>query len=95
MKSLSPNVKERNYRKEPFTKAELTALVNAVEDLSTILNTRHAVAKKKGWDKKPPSKATFVIAALEEPNLLKRPIVRRGGKAIYSRKEDEIRAFLK
>jgi arsenate reductase-like glutaredoxin family protein len=43
--------------------------------VAAVLNTRHAVAKAHGWKDKPPARATFVSAVLEDPNLLRRPIL--------------------
>lgn len=91
---MAPDSAERRYKRDPFTKAELTRLLGAMEDWHTAINTRHKVVKAEGWDARPPSKAAFVAAALEEPNLLRRPLIQRGSRAIYSRDEDEIRSFL-
>ena len=91
----APDASERRYKKEPFNKRELTDLLKSMEDWTTAINTRHKVAKENGWADNPPSRTAFVTAALEEPNLLRRPLIQRGSKAIYSRDGDEIRAFLK
>lgn len=91
---LAPDATERRYKKEPFTKAELTRLLGAMADWRTAINTRHAVAKAGGWADTPPSKTAYIAAVLEEPNLLRRPIILRGDEAIYSRSDEEIRAFL-
>ena len=47
-----------------------------------MLNTRHAIAKEKGWVDKPPDAATFAKAVAKEPNLLRRPILIDGKKVI-------------
>lgn len=88
------NAVERRYKKEPFTKRELTELLKAMSDWREAINLRHKIAKEGAWSEKPPSRAAFVTAALEEPNLLRRPLIQRGSKAIYSRDEAEIRSFL-
>lgn len=91
---VAPDANERRYKKDPFTKAELTRLLRGMEDWTTAINTRQAVAKANGWGEKAPSLTVFVAAALDEPNLLRRPLIQRGTKAIYSRDADEIRSFL-
>ena len=91
----APDAGERRYKKEPFTKRELTDLLKVMEDWTAAINTRHKVAKENGWAERPPSRTAFVAAALEEPNLLRRPLIQRGSKAIFSRNADEIRAFLR
>ncbi len=86
MRELDPDVVERNYAKESLTRRELDAILKgaSVED---VMNTRHRVAKENGWKDKPPSKSAFKAAALKEPNLLRRPVILRNGKAVVSRDE--------
>lgn len=86
---------ERNYAKQPLTKAEVARIVQAVGGVSAVLNTRHATAKANGWKDKAPSKAAFIAAAVQEPNLLRRPVIVRGSKGLVSRDLDEIGAFLR
>ena len=50
--------------------------------LTAVLNTRHAIAKDKGWVANPPPAAEFAKAVAGEPNLLRRPIVIRGKTVI-------------
>jgi arsenate reductase len=94
VQELDPHATERNYAKEPLTRKELEAIVTAAGSVAAVLNTRHKVAKENGWKDEPPGKAAFVRAALEEPNLLRRPIVVKGGKAVVGRDLDGIRALL-
>lgn len=85
---------ERRYKKEPFTKAELTRLLRDMDDWHSAINVRHRIAKDDGWADDPPSLSRFVAAALEEPNLLRRPLIRSGDRVIYSRDAEEIASFL-
>ena len=91
---LDPDVEERNYAKEPLTRAEIAHIVDTV-GVAEVLNTRHAVAKERGWKEKAPAKTTFVKAALEEPNLLRRPVLIRGRNAVVGFDEDAIRKLLR
>jgi arsenate reductase-like glutaredoxin family protein len=90
----APGATERRYKKEPFTKSELTQLLRDMDDWHDAINMRQKVAKENGWADKPPSLTAFVVAALKEPNLLRRPLIRRGKQVIYSRDAAEIEAFL-
>lgn len=92
---LDPDVEERNYAKEPLTRAEITRIVDVAGGVAEVLNTRHKIAKEKGWKEQAPAKSTFVKAALEEPNLLRRPVLLRGRKAVVGFDEDAIRKLLK
>ncbi len=92
MRALDPDVNERNYAKEPLSKRELEAILNA-GSVVDVMNARHKVAKENGWKDKAPSKSAFITAAREEPNLLRRPITLRGGKIAVGRDEGTIRAL--
>lgn len=59
-----------------------------------VINVRHALAKENGWKAKPPSKGAFVKAALEDNNLLRRPILIEDGSAVVGYDEDAIRALM-
>lgn len=91
---VAPDATERRYKRVPFTKPELNRLLGQMDDWRDVINVRHAIAKAGDWGTAAPSKAAFIAAALEESNLLRRPIIQRGGRAIYSRSDEEIRAFL-
>ena len=65
-----------------------------MDDWHEAVNTRHQVVRRNGWDASPPSLAAFVQAALGEPNVLRRPLLLRGDRAIFSRDAQEIRDFL-
>lgn len=90
----APDAQDRRYKKDPFTKAELKRVLEGMDDWHEAMNLRHKIAKTSGWADKPPSLAAFVAAAVDEPNLLRRPLIQRGQKVIYSRDEREIRDFL-
>ena len=85
---------ERNYHKQPLTRTEVNRIVEAAGSVGAVLNTRHATAKANGWKDKAPAKSVFVAAALAEPNLLRRPITVRAGRAVVGRDEAAIRALL-
>lgn len=93
MRELDPAVEERNYSKVPLTKKEIGEILKAVS-VADVLNTRHKVAKAKGWKEKAPSKTVFVQAAVEENNLLRRPILLSGGEAVVGKSEAAIRELL-
>lgn len=85
VRSLFPGISERNYSKDPLTADEIRGIVTAAGGVRAVLNTRHAIAKERGWAEKPPPADAFVTAALAEPNLLRRPIVLKDGKAVIGR----------
>ena len=81
-KNAELELDEVNYAKTPLSEAVIQSIITAAGSVAAVLNTRHATAKARGWDVKPPSARELATAAAAEPNLLKRPIVIAGGKAI-------------
>ena len=93
MLDLAPDTTERNYAKEGLRKAELDHILGVV-GVADVINTRHRVAKERGWKDKTPSKTAFKAAAFEDNNLLRRPVVLRGKKGVVGFDEDALRDLL-
>ena len=97
MRALAPstNVKiiERDYAREPLTTAEITTIF-AADDVAPFLNTRHATYKKHGWASQLPPLDELIKAIIAEPNLLRRPIIRRGQRVVIGFEPDQLRQLL-
>jgi arsenate reductase-like glutaredoxin family protein len=95
VRKLDGSVEERNYAKDPLTKPEIESIVDAI-GVEAALNTRHATAKTEGWKTRAPSKAAFVKAALQDPNLLRRPILMSSDRkhAVVGQDEAGFKALL-
>ncbi len=72
---------ERDYAKQPLTKAELEELIDA-DKVGAFLNTRHKVFKASGWKENPPSKAEAIAAILQAANVIRRPILAKGKQRV-------------
>ena len=92
--SIDPDIEERNYAKDALSKAEIERIVDVAGGTAEVLNTRHKVAKESGWREKAPSRTAFVKAALEDANLLRRPVVLKGRKAVVGFDEEALRELL-
>jgi arsenate reductase-like glutaredoxin family protein len=82
LRELSVDLQEINYAKTGLDEATVRTIIAKAGSVAAVLNTRHATAKAKGWIAKPPSAAEFARAAAADPNLLRRPIVIDGDRAI-------------
>ncbi len=82
MRKTGLDLTEINYAKTGLAEATVKQLVDAAGSVAAVLNTRHAIAKEKGWVANPPDAATFAKAVANEPNLLRRPILLVGKKVI-------------
>lgn len=77
-------VEERDYFKEPFTEAELRDLVAEVGEpgVSAMFASRSPSLKKLGLNAAELSDERKVSLMLEEPRLVRRPIIRLGDRLI-------------
>lgn len=82
MRELSIELEEVNYAKTGLDEATVKAIVAKAGSVAAVLNLRHETAKAKGWVTKPPSTAEFARAVAADANLLRRPIVIAGDRAI-------------
>ncbi|MEZ4363400.1 MAG: ArsC/Spx/MgsR family protein [Kofleriaceae bacterium] len=82
MRSLGVEFEDVNYAKQRLTPEQVLAVVRAAGSVAAVLNVRHAIAKERGWAAAPPPAEEFAAAVVQEPNLLRRPILLVGGQAI-------------
>lgn len=82
MRQLPVELQEINYAKTGLDEATVKAIVAKAGSVAAVLNTRHETAKAKGWATRPPSAAEFARAVAADVNLLRRPIVIAGDRAI-------------
>jgi arsenate reductase-like glutaredoxin family protein len=82
LRNAGHEIEEVDYAKTGLTAATVEDIVEKAGGVAAVMNTRHATAKEKGWDKKPPSASVFAKAAAAEVNLLKRPILIDGKTVI-------------
>lgn len=90
MEKLDANAVLHNYAKEPLARKDVENILKAAPSIAAVMNTRHKVCKENGWKEKAPSKTAFLKAVLEEPNLLRRPILVRGSKLVVGKDLDAI-----
>ena len=64
VRRLSPGIGDRNYAKDPLSAEEVSAILAAAGSVLAVMNSRHEIAKTRGWKEKPPSVADFTAAVL-------------------------------
>lgn len=92
MRGQGVEADEVNYAKTGLDEATVKAIVAAAGGVARVLNTRHALARERGWLERPPPVAEFAAAVVADVNLLRRPILLAGKKVLVgydkSNKED-------
>ena len=82
MRERKLEIEEIDYAKTGLTAATVEDIVAKAGSVAAVLNTRHAIAKEKGWTTKPPPTKEFAKAVEKDVNLLRRPILIDGTRVI-------------
>lgn len=81
-----------NYFTQPFTKTKLKSLLNKMKMRpSELLRTKENEYKELDLKHRNYSEEEIMYLMIENPNLVQRPIVEKGNKAILARPPERIR----
>lgn len=84
-----------NYYERPFTKTQLkTLLKKAGLSPRDVLRTKEEIYQELGLGKKQLSDDDLLDVMVKHPDLIQRPIVEKGDRAILARPADSIKALL-
>ena len=84
-----------NYYLEPIPKARLNELLKKMGiPAKELLRTKEEVYKKLGLAKKELSEDEIVDLMVKHPDLIQRPIVEKGDKAILARPAERLKEIL-
>jgi arsenate reductase (glutaredoxin) len=85
-----------NYYVEPLSQAKLTELLKKMGmPARELLRTKESAYKELGLAKAELSEKEIIALMVKHPDLIQRPIVERGSKAILGRPVENIRPLLK
>jgi len=84
-----------NYFEKPFTKAALKSLLKkAGLSPKDVLRTKEDIYKELGLAKKAFSDDELIELMVKHPELIQRPLVQKGDRAILARPAEEVKKFL-
>ena len=84
-----------NYYEQPFTKSQLKALLKKAKlTPKDVLRTKEDVYKDLGLAKMALSDDELVDLMIKHPDLIQRPIVEKGEKALMARPAETLKAIL-
>jgi arsenate reductase (glutaredoxin) len=72
----------RDLDKQRLSEAELDTLIGD-RDYKEFLNTRNELFRKRNMKEHPPSRAEAIKLMAKEPNLIRRPLLVRGGEIVF------------
>ena len=79
---------KHDLAKEPPSRALLERLIDE-RHLEDFVNTRSPVYKARNLDVRKMTKKQAIDLMMEEPNLIRRPLVLRGRRAVFGFKPEE------
>lgn len=94
MLQLGAEIESRDLDKTPLSVDEIEALIGE-RDYKLFLNARNELYRDKKMAEEPPSRDQAIALMSKHPNLMKRPILLRGGKILLGFDEDAYRKLLK
>ena len=83
---------ERDLGKQPLSEAELDALIGTRPHVE-FLSTRNELYRSMDMKAHPPTRAQAIKLMAREPNLIKRPIFRKGAKMLLGFDPERVAAL--
>jgi arsenate reductase-like glutaredoxin family protein len=84
----------RDLGKDKLSAEELDKLIGD-RDYKMFLNTRNEIYRERKMGENPPSRAEAIRIMAAEPNLIRRPVVIRGGRMGLGNDEEALKKLVK
>jgi len=91
---LGAELEARDLDKQRLSEAELDELIGG-RDYKQFLNTRNELYRARDMKDHPPSRAEAIQLMAREPNLIRRPVVRRGPQIVVGFDEEAFKRLVK
>ena len=84
-----------NYYNQPLTKAKLTELIRKLKlSPRELLRTSESIYKELGLGKRELKDDEIISLMVKHPDLIQRPIVERGSRAVLGRPTEKVKELL-
>jgi arsenate reductase len=84
-----------NYYNQPLTKAKLTELIRKMKiSPRELLRTSESIYKELGLAKRELKDDEIISLMVKHPDLIQRPIVERGSRAVLGRPTENVKELL-
>lgn len=93
MQAKKVDFEEREYGKNPLTEKELREIIGE-GPIENFLNSRTPLYRQRNMKEKPPSKDEAIKLMLQDPNLLKRPVIIKGKRKLTGFNEAELKELI-
>ncbi|MBS2009176.1 MAG: arsenate reductase (glutaredoxin) [Cyanobacteria bacterium SZAS TMP-1] len=96
LREFGADYEKINYYTDPISEAKLTELVKKMGiPARDLLRTTESIYKELKLSKAELSDKELIALMVKHPDLMQRPIVERGSRAVLGRPTENIRALLK
>ena len=85
---------ERDLGKQPLNEQELDQLIGARSHLN-FLNSKNELYRARNMKEHPPTRQEALQLMAKNPNLIRRPIVRRGNQWVFGFDAERLQALAK
>ena len=82
MREHKADVEQRDIGRQPLSEAELDEMIGSRSHLY-FLNPKNDMYRSRRMKEKPPSRAEAIKMMAKEPNLIRRPILRKGRQWVF------------
>jgi regulatory protein spx len=86
LKDLGLDLDVRDLIREPLNRNELTDLIGST-DIREFLNPTSSLFKQRRMRSSPPTKSEAIRLMMEDPNLIRRPIIIKGKRKVFGFEE--------
>jgi len=90
LEELGLNLDVRDLIREPLNRNELTDLIGST-DVREFLNPASSLFKQRRMRCSPPTKSEAIRLMMEDPNLIRRPIIIKGKRKVFGFEESVLK----
>ncbi len=94
LESLGLMLDVRDLIREPLNRNELTDLIGST-DIREFLNPAAVLFKQRKMEASPPTKSEAIRLMMEDPNLIKRPIIIKGKRKLFGFEQQKLKELVK
>ena len=94
MLELGAELESRDLDKQRLSEGELDKLIGE-RDYREFLNSRNELYRARNMKEHPPSRGEAIKLMAKEPNLIRRPVVIRGGQMVLGYEEEAYKKMVK
>ena len=94
LQHMGLNLDIRDLIREPLNRNELTDLIGST-DIREFLNPTNSLFKQRRMSSTPPTKSEAIRLMMEDPNLIRRPIIIKGKRKVFGFEECKLKDMIK